>query len=111
LASALASNQGTSENLTGPTGRERQIMDPQTAIDTFNDPNTCRAERAEIAKELFNWLVRGGFAPEGSFSEDLIQSLRDHNEWQAALLADRCNGIIGRGFEGPSPILEDIPSE
>lgn len=66
-------------------------MDPQAAIDLFNSPGTCRAERAEIADGLADWLKRGGFKPEGHFDPALVLSLRDHGEpaWESALWVNR----------------------
>lgn len=55
-------------------------MDPQTALNRFNDSHTCRAERVELAGALKRWLVRGGFAPEGILDTDYIDDLERHRE-------------------------------
>ncbi len=69
-------------------------MDPNAAITTFNSETTCRAERSDIAYGLLNWLESGGFKPSGTFEQRFIDALRRHNEWNAALAADRANEII-----------------
>lgn len=41
-------------------------MDPQTSLDTLNDPNELGANRIESARALGEWLARKGFSPTGS---------------------------------------------
>ena len=69
-------------------------MDPTTAIEHFNSPSTCRAERSELASGLLEWLLSGGFRPEGTLDEGIIASLRAHYEPEAALNAIRVNELL-----------------
>ncbi len=73
-------------------------MDPTTAVNMFNDPTTCRAERAEIAVALWEWFGRGGFRPPAGacrvLNREFVTSLRSHHELDGAAAAELCNEIM-----------------
>ena len=69
-------------------------MDPQVALDTFNQLGTCRAERQELVEGLWEWLSKGGMLPEGRLNVIHIVSLKEHGEWGTALLAERINEYL-----------------
>lgn len=69
-------------------------MDPQVALDRFNDSSTVRAERVELAEALLSWLQRGGFAPEGQLDPDLVEALHRHYELSGHAAACAVNRIL-----------------
>ena len=72
-------------------------MDPQAALDTFNDPSTSRASRAELAQGLLEWLERGGFCPTGTLKVHRIEAMQNHNDHAGAGAALLVNDLLEMG--------------
>lgn len=72
-------------------------MDPQAALDAFNDPHTSRASRADIAQGLLTWLERGGFHPTGTLARHCIEALQNHHEHTGAGAALMVNDYLEAG--------------
>ena len=69
-------------------------MDPQAALDAFNNLRTPRAERVELVDGLYGWLCAGGFKPDGFLNSILVRSLWDHGEYDAHSTAIRINELL-----------------
>ena len=71
-------------------------MDPQTALNRFNDPRTVRAERVEIAEALLTWLQRGGSAPQGKLDPSKVEALHRHFELAGHAAACAVNRLLAK---------------
>ncbi len=69
-------------------------MDPQAALDAFNDPSTSRASRADLAQGLLTWLERGGFRPTGTLAPHRIAAMQNHNDHAGAGAALLVNDLL-----------------
>lgn len=69
-------------------------MDPQAALDRFNEPGTCRAERTELAEALEKWLRKEGFAPRGCLDAEIILRMHRYHETKGAEAAERVNELL-----------------
>ena len=51
-------------------------MDPTVTLQILRDPANDLDERHDAARDLYDWLQRGGHAPDGEDRRDLLTEVR-----------------------------------
>ena len=51
-------------------------MDPTATLQILRDTTNDRGERLDAARDLYDWLQRGGHAPDGEDRRDLLTEVR-----------------------------------
>lgn len=51
-------------------------MDPTATLQILQDTTNDRQERVDAARDLYDWLQRGGHAPDGEDRRDLLAEVR-----------------------------------
>ena len=51
-------------------------MDPTVTLQILRDPSNDLDERVDAARDLYDWLQRGGHAPDGEDRRDLLTEVR-----------------------------------
>ncbi len=51
-------------------------MDPTATLQILRDPTNDRDERLDAARDLYDWLQRGGHAPDGEDRRHLLTEVR-----------------------------------